>query len=439
MILKEASMQIKYLKEQGVCPSQIARQLGVCRQTVYNHMNRQVPYPKPRAEQGSKLDGFKDYIRQRLEHFDLPATVLYEELKAQGYRGKLTILRDFMRPLKAAHVLRVTERFETRPGQQAQLDWGECGYIHCGEERKKLYVFVLVLGYSRMMYAQFTTSCRLPVLLACQQEAFAHLGVPREILVDNMKQAVESHEVSTGTVRWNVKFLDFADHYGFLPVACPPYWPRVKGKVERGVGYIKQSFLEGRRFTDLDDLNDQLTIWLDGVANRRVHGTTLQRPIDRHALEHAHLRAAASVPFYDTRELEMRHVPSDCHITFKGVRYSVDPSAVGQTVLVRAQGEAVGAVFSVYWNEKLVASHTRRAEGSLPVTLPEHALAIKRLCRGAGQKAHGRSGRGVRFAQDAGQINGAASPPAAGSIFAFEEVQVRSLNAYEALLAEDAS
>ena len=432
MILKEQSMQIKYLKEQGVCPSKIAKQLGVCRQTVYNHITREAPYPKVRTAQGSKLDDFKAYIRQRLAHFDLPATVLYEELKARGYEGKLTILRDFMRPLKTSHVLRVTERFETRPGQQGQLDWGECGYIDCDGERKKLYVFVLVLGYSRMMYARFTTSCRLPELLTCQKEAFSYLGVPREILVDNMKQAVESHDVLTGTVRWNRQFLDFADHYGFFPMACPPYWPRVKGKVERGVGYIKASFLEGRAFTDLDDLNDQLAFWLDVVANRRVHGTTLQRPVDRHALELAHLRAAASVPFYDTRQVEMRRVPSDCHIAFKGVRYSVDPLAVGQTVLVRAEGDQVGALFSVYVNDRLVARHTRRAAGSLAVTLPEHAMAIKRVCRGASSNGHRKQERKGRFEQiEAFSI-------VTGSVVS-PEVQVRSLSAYEALLVQEAS
>jgi transposase len=429
-MLKEQSMQIKYLKEQGVPPSKIAKQLGVCRQTVYNHLNRRSPYPKERALRVSKLSDFKAYIRQRLEHFDLPATVLYEELKARGYGGKLTILRDFMAPLKAAHVLRVTERFETRPGQQAQLDWGECGFIDCAGERKKLYVFVLVLGYSRMMYARFTTSCRLPELLTCQKEAFSLLGVPREILVDNMKQAVESHDTSTGTVRWNVQFLDFAEHCGFLPIACPPYWPRVKGKVERGVGYIKASFLEGRAFTDLDDLNAQLWLWLDQVANRRVHGTTLQRPVDRHALELAHLRPFASVPFYDTRAVEMRRVPSDCHIAFKGVRYSVDPLAVGQTVVVKAEKDAVGQPFSVYFNDTLVARHIRRASGSSCVSLPEHALSIKRLCRGALSNGRRKQGRKGRFEQiDAFSIW-------TGSVV-FPEVQVRSLNAYEALLLQE--
>ena len=108
----------------------------------------------------------------RLEQFDLPATVLLEELKAKGYTGGITILREFIRPLKETFVRRVTERFETLPGHQAQLDWGECGTVAVGSERKKLYVFVLVLGYSRMLYAHFTTSCRLPVLLSCLKDAF---------------------------------------------------------------------------------------------------------------------------------------------------------------------------------------------------------------------------------------------------------------------------
>jgi transposase len=251
-------MQIKFLAREGVPKSRIARRLGVTRQTVYNHLSRTEPFPKPRPKRVSKLDAFKAYVRSRLELFDLPATVLLLELREQGYAGELTLLRDYARTIKKELVRRVTERFETLPGHQAQIDWGECGTIEVGGERRKLYVFVLVLGYSRMMYAHFTTSSKLPVLLRCLAHGFDVLGVPAEILVDNMKQAVDQHDVTTGTVRWNRQFLDFADHHGFLPVACPPYWPRVKGKVERGVGYIKTSFLEGRSFTDLADLNRQL-------------------------------------------------------------------------------------------------------------------------------------------------------------------------------------
>ena len=381
MMLREMSMQISYLAREGVPKNRIARQLGVSRQTVYNHLNREGSFPKPRVARSSKLDDFKGYIQARLEQFDLPSTVLLRELMSQGYTGGLTILREFAHPIKETFARRVTERFETLPGHQAQIDWGECGSIQVGGSPHKLYVFVMVLGYSRMLYARFTTSTRLPALLRCLKDAFGVLGIPREILVDNMKQAVESHDVITGTVRFNRTFLDFARHYGFLPVACPPYWPRVKGKVERGVSFVKSSFLEGRCFVDLEDLNSQLQAWLDTVANVRLHATTGQRPTDRHAQELPHLRPLAAIPALDVRPLEFRQVPSDCHISFEGVRYSVDPKAVGHTVVVRPDGDNVGDTFCVFLGETQIARHQRQPQGSRSVTLPGHQEAIRRLSR----------------------------------------------------------
>jgi transposase len=393
------SMQIKFLAREGLKKADIARRLGISRQTVYNHLKRTSPFPRRREKRVLKLDAFKGYIRHRLESFDLPATVLHRELVEKGYEGGLTILREFIRPLKAEFIRRVTERFETRPGQQAQLDWGECGQIEEDGQRKTLYVFVLVLGYSRMLYAHFTTSTKLPVLLRCLQQALEVLGIPREILVDNMKQAVDQHDVHTGTVRWNATFLAFAQHYGFLPVACPPYWPRVKGKVERGVGYIKSSFLEGRTVTDRADLNHQLQVWLDTVANVRVHGTTGARPIDRFAEEQIHLAPLAALPAWDVRPLEHRQVPADSHIHYQGVPYSVDPLAVGHTVTVRLDEERIGAPFAVYLEGRCVAQHTRRPSGHGRVTLPEHQAAIRGLTRAGGKKGGPSRGKTPRFTQ----------------------------------------
>lgn len=373
-------MQIKHLSKEGVPKSRIARQLGVSRSTVYNHLQSSV-LVKSRKKRVSKLDRFQGYIGSRLEQFDLPCTVLRRELVALGYDGGLTILRDYVRPLKRNLTRRVSERFETKPGRQAQIDWGECGSIQVGGERKKLYVFVMVLGYSRMLFARFTTSSRLPALLSCLREGFGEVGIPREILVDNMRQAVDQHDVSTGTVRWNKTFLDFAEHHGFLPAACPPYWPRAKGKVERGVGYIKRSFLEGRSFTDLADLNRQIVTWLDTVANVRDHGTTGARPIDRYAEEASALCSLTRVPVYDTRPIELRVVSSDSHISFSGVRYSVDPVAVGRTVSVRPEGDDPGATLSVYLADQLVAMHKRAPRGSRDITLAEHRDAVRILSR----------------------------------------------------------
>lgn len=433
MILREMSMQIKHLSEDGVPKARIARQLGVSRQTVYNHLSREEMFPKVRAPRASKLDAYKDAIRTRLEQFDLPGTVLLQELRLQGYTGGITILREFIRPLKASLVRRVTERFETTPGRQAQMDWGECGTVQVGDDRKKLYVFVLVLGYSRMLYARFTTSCRLPVLLACMKEAFSILGIPREVLVDNMKQAVDTHDVVTGTVTWNRSFLDFAAHHGFLPVACPPYWPRAKGKVERGVGYIKTSFLEGRTFTDLQDLNGQLQAWLNGVANTRVHGTTKARPVDRFSQEQAHLRPLGGVPAFDTRPVVLRLVPTDCHIHFKGVRYSVDPVAVGKTVSIRADGEDPGDVFAVYLDASKVARHRIRVAGSDPVMLPEHQEKIQRLTRGQARPTARGARRNPHYVQ--APVSAPKSPSPLLEWVA-PKVQVRPLAAYEHLRGE---
>ena len=428
-------MQINYLAREGMKKATIARQLGVSRQTVYNHLHRKEPFPAKRRQKASKLDPYKEYIRARLERFDLPATVLLRELVEQGYQGGLTILRDHVRPLKEGFILRVTERFETLPGKQAQMDWGECGTIEVGGERRKLYVFVVVLGYSRMMYARFTTSSKLPVLLRCLHAAFERLGIAAELLVDNMKQAVEQHEVSTGTVRWNETFLQFAQHHGVLPCAAPPYWPRVKGKVERGVGYLKTSFLEGRTFDDLTDLNRQLEVWLDTVANVRVHGTTKARPVDRHAEELKHLRPLAGVPVYDVRPVEFREVPSDCHISFDSVLYSVDPQAVRRTVMVRSEGEEVGDAFSVYLGDVLVARHRRRSKGHLAVTLREHATAIQALTRGAATQQSRRRGRTPRFEQSPHDGTPQPADPVPIPVHLDVDVEMRSLDEYEALLS----
>jgi transposase len=426
-------MQIKLLARQGVAKSRIAQQFGISRQTVYNHLRRKEPYPKPRAERASKLDPFKDHIRARLEKFDLPATVVLKELESMGYTGGITILREFMRPLKTGFIRRVTERFETVPGEQAQLDWGECGTVLVDGQRRKLYVLVMVLGYSRMTYARFTTSTRLPVLLDCLRRAFHTHGIPSELLVDNMKQAVDQHDTTTGTVRWNAKFLDFMEHFGVVPAASPPYWPRVKGKVERGVGYLKTSFLEGRCFSDLEDLNRQLEHWLDTVANVRIHGTTGERPVDRYAIELEHLRPASAVPAYDVRPLALRKVPADCHVSFEGVRYSVPPEACGHTITVRPSGERPGDRLSIALGDRLLIEHRRPAPGIRTVTLESHAVEIRRLTRGDPARRGGRPRPQPAFQQvpgpDLGLLDTVVRPEG-------PEVQTGTLDTYARLIQE---
>lgn len=405
----------------GVPKAVIARRYGVSRQSVYNVLNANSEGEK--APRPSKLDPFKGYVADRLSEFDLPATVLLREIKELGYVGGISILKEFVASCKGEQVRQVIERFETLPGRQAQLDWGECGVISENGVRKKLYVFVLVLGYSRMMFARFTTSMKQPALLACLREAFERLGVPKELLVDNMKTAVDRHALGEG-VRFNSSFLDFCEHYEALPVACPPYWPKAKGKVENGVKYLKGSFLAGRSFTDLDDLNGQLDAWLDAVANVRVHGTTRERPIDRYAHEVKALRPAAATPRFDTRELLIRKVQSDSHVRLAGSAYSVPPRAVGRMVHVRVQRLEVGEAFEVIHNGRVIAQHKLVAAGQR-VSLPEHTKGIRDAAKAARRPQKPRK-RFVQVLPD----EGAASP----ALAAAPVVQTRSLAEYERLL-----
>ncbi|MHA1814210.1 MAG: IS21 family transposase [Candidatus Thorarchaeota archaeon] len=419
MIPQERSIMIRHFVREGMSKAKVARQFGVCRQTVYNHVNRQGSYKKPRKQRRSKLDPFKGYIRSRLERFDLPATVLYREISERGYEGGYTMVGCFVRRVKRAKVTKLTERFETEPGRQAQIDFAECGVITVDGRPRKLYLFSLVLGFSRMLWGRFLISTKQPELLRCLKEAFSALGIPREVLIDNMKQAVERHDVTTGTVRFNRTFLDFAEHYGFLPIAAPPYWPRIKGKVERVIDYVKRSFLCGRQFTDLEDLNRQFTLWQDTVANVRVHGTTGRQPVQLYRQEMKHLRSSEAIPVYDSRPAQIRKAGRDSHIRYCGVFYSVAPSAAGRPVVVRPQGERLGDHFEVYCGQKLVAVHYRRAGGTHRVTLPEHAAQIRRLTRGKRPRRGGSSA--VEFEQ-------------IGVAYPAVEVQTRSLAVYESLV-----
>ena len=303
MIPSERSYMHRLLDE-GLYITDIARRLGRCRQTIYNWIDQDKQAesgetPKKATRRPSKLDPYKPYLDSRLERFDLPATVLLDEIKEKGYTGGITILREYVAKVKKRQVRRVVDRFETEPGRQAQVDWASCGLIDHDGTRRRLSLFVLVLGYSRVIWASFVVSEQRPVMLGLLEDAFQAIGgVPKELLVDNMKQAVEAARTQDSPAVIQPAFRSFADHWGFEVLACPPYWPRAKGKVERMVDYIKRSFLEGRRFTDLEDLNAQLRAWLAETANRRLHGTLKERPIDRLEGDQAALRPLAGLaPF----------------------------------------------------------------------------------------------------------------------------------------------
>ncbi len=337
MLNPDQFMDIQLLHKEGHSIRQIAKATGFSRNTVRNILRQNTPQPFQTPERPSKLDPFKDYLRARYWATGLNSKRLFEEIRAQGFTGSIIILRRFLRTLKTGALAeaKATVRFETPPGHQAQVDWAYCGRFPDAAGRQiSVYAFVMVLGYSRMTYTAFTTSMDLPTLVDGHLRAFEFFGgIPAEILYDNMKQ------VRLAPGRLNPLFVDFASRHGFAVKTHRPYRPRTKGKVERTVHYLKNNFLAGRSFADLDDLNAQARHWLDHVANVRIHGTTEKRPIDLFA--HETLQPLPSGPPYRVVPLLQRKVDHESFVSFQKSRYSVPPEHCGKSVEIQLHGDKV--------------------------------------------------------------------------------------------------
>jgi len=368
MIQLEQLMDILDLHRQGHSLRAIARMTGLARNTVRKVLRGQHGLKRQPAERASKLDPFKDYLRRRRAEHPLSAVRLIAEIQPMGYTGSLPTLRRFLATLddQAVRAHKLTVRFETPPGQQAQADWAHAGHLAGPDGRPRpVYAFTFVLSFSRMLFVHFTHSMALAELLDCHRRAFAYLGGwPRSILYDNMKQ------VRLGPGRFNEAFLDFARHYGFTPKTHRPYRPRTKGKVERMVDYVKDGFLLGRAVADLDDLNGQIRAWLGETANVRVHATTGRRPVDLWPEEG--LTPCGSVPDYQFLDPVRRTVSFEALVHFRGSRYSVPPAYAGRPVAVAA----AGGVVLVRAGDAVIAEHREAARPGQCVVAKDHLAEL---------------------------------------------------------------
>lgn len=280
-------MEIHVLKAQGLSKRQIARQLGISRNTVARYLELpQTPRYKMRQARPTKLDPFKTYIEKRIVQARpdwIPAPAMLRELRALGYNGQIRQLQEFMRSCKPAPKDDPVVRFETLPGQQMQ-----CDFVVFRRGRNPLFAFTATLGYSRWRWVRFTADETAATLVACHHALFDALGgVPREILYDNAKSVViKRDEYGEGQHRWNDGFLDMAKLYGFLPRLCRPYRARTKGKIERFHRYLRGNFyvpLDSRMkasglIVDAATANAEVGKWLRDVANRRIHSQTGHAP-----------------------------------------------------------------------------------------------------------------------------------------------------------------
>ncbi len=314
---------------------EIARELGMARNTVRTYL-RGKPERPDRAARGSKLDLYKDQIERWVtqDHL-LNCETMVERLRERGYTGGKTIVKDFVHPLRPARRGQAPViRYETPPGTQMQVDWGEFVYEREGVQHK-VYGLAVVLGYSRVRYVTFMRRCDAPSLIRGLLRAWESCGgLPALVLTDRMKSVLLAMDGTTP--QWHPLFADFLATVGVVPRVCTAYTPQTKGKVERAVGVIKADFWPGVVFTDLDDLNQQARTWCDR-RNRRVNRTTHQRPIDRLPAEGLRpLPPRSLTTRFVTAE---RQVSWDGFFSYDGVLYGLPAQAAvaGSTVQVHAQ------------------------------------------------------------------------------------------------------
>jgi transposase len=362
----ETFCQIRdHLGRQQLTVAQTARALGLHPRTVAKWADEQF-----RARAGvarpSKLDAFKAQIVRWLDAHPYSAQQIFQRLGEAGYEGGISIVKDYVHRIRPRHQ-QAFLKLDFAPGEAAQVDWGEWGTIAVGSTRRRLSFFLMVLCYSRRMYLQFTVSQTMEFFLACHENAFASFGgVPSRLMVDNLKSAVLQRLVGAAPV-FNPKYLDFSRHWGFKISPCNIRAGQEKGRVENGVGFVKKNLLAGLELADFAAMKPQATLWLDTVANVRVHRETHQRPIDRFEDERAQLLPLNPVGFDLARVCTVR-ATKQFRVPLDSNHYTVPSRYAGLRLTIKAHDDRV----CIYDAQQLIARHARSMDRHQHIEDPDH-------------------------------------------------------------------
>ena len=355
---------------QGLTIAQTARTLGLHPQTVAVWLARPRYEPRRSPSRGSLLDPFKPRITRLLDAHPYSAQQIFQRLREEGYRGGMTILRDYVRRIRPAK-RPVYLKLHFAPGECAQVDWGTQGTVALGNTSRRLSFFVMVLAFSRQIFVEFTVSQTMEHFLSCHEHAFvAFGGVPSKIMVDNLKSAVLQRLAGAAPV-FNPRYSDFARHHGFTIAACNVARGNEKGRVESGVGYVKKNFLHGLELTEFSAIQAAAQVWLDTIANVRIHGETQQRPVDLLAQERPHLQPL-NPHAYDIALTTSCVASSQFRITLDTNHYSVPAAYAHRRVTVKSYPDRV----CIYFDNQLIARHPRRYGRHEDIEYPEHAKAL---------------------------------------------------------------
>lgn len=374
------------LKACGWGVKRIASHLGCSHHTVKTYVAAGGVKSFKTPARAKKLDGLDEWLRERFLRHRGNADVVRQELAAEkNIHVHLRTIERAVKPhrqaLKAEAL--ATVRFETPPGRQLQIDFGE-RFVDIAGAPVKAYMFVATLGFSRRCHVRAFRNEKQTNWLAGLESAFSSFGgVPEEVLIDNPRSLVTSHDATTRAVTFNGTFLAFARHWKFAPRACAPYRARTKGKTESGVGYVKKNAIAGRSFESWEAFEAHLAKWERDVANARAHGTTEEAPMTRFDRDEKHrLRPLANRPAFGSLRDLMRIVSNECAIELDTNSYSVPWQLIGERVSVTV---AAGQV-RIRHGRRLVAVHAqangRRQRVMDAAHLDGVARSERAVCRG---------------------------------------------------------
>lgn len=360
---EDIAKYINKISEEERCllnKSELARRLGCDRRTVDRQLKiangELIPSPSSR-KYPSKLEGYKSTIRDKVDKHGCTAMAVYKFIKKKGFDGKYTIVADYVRKHKDLEIKKATIRYETCPGLQAQVDWKEdVTMISKHGEIFKVNIFLMVMGYSRMKFTYLTTDRKQTTLFKGLTKGFEYFGgIPKEILFDNMKTVVDRSKSNFISVKFNETFEHFAEDAGFKPLACMPYRPQSKGKVESLAKLVDRLKAYNEEFETYEDLEEIVRIFNEDI-NKEISAATGEKPIERLKKEKEYLnplpRLDILLPYF-SREKEYK-VTKESMINYKGKKYSVPTKYIGDKVTITEKSDGN---LHIYYNGDFIVCH----------------------------------------------------------------------------------
>jgi transposase len=358
----------------------IAAELGLHVDTVRNALETD-RFNRSRIMRATKLDPYIEFIRATLEaHPRLRATRIFQMIQGRGYTGGAVQLRRLVATLRP-QPKEAFLRLQMLAGEQAQCDWAHFGEVRIGHAKRRLSCFVLTLSHSRALYLEFFFDQTLENFLRGHVHAFHDWGhCPRVVLYDNLKSAVLDR--LGDTVRFHPRLLELAGHYHFQPRACRPGRGNEKGRVERAIQYVRDSFFAARPFTTLEDFNRQALQWRDEIAHRRPWpgggSHTVADAFEEEKPSLLHLPAHV----FETDLVRPIHSGKTIYVHFDLNDYSIPPDLIGRTLTLVASPTTVRLLNG----STEVACHRRSYDARRVILDPKHQdalLAEKRRAYGS--------------------------------------------------------